>query len=103
MVYIQMAKPIRDFNKIRIKEIHFFDTDVINIEKAFGFKYQIYKMDKDKYIKYEEKHISISDRMIVNKILTGSSSLGAYDYICRQLLQYLIDESIEFGTLELKK
>jgi len=103
MVYIQMARPIRNFNIVRIKEIHFFDTNEINIKKAFGFKYQICKMEKDKYIKYEEKHVSISDKKIVNKILTGSSDLGAYDYICRQLLQYLIDESIEIGTLELKK
>lgn len=103
MVYIQLATPVREFNKVRIKEVSFFDTNgEANLEKALGFKYQVYKKDGDQYISFYERHISITNQNFINTaMIKPSGGLSAYDFICKQLLQYLVDESLEIGTIEI--
>lgn len=105
MVYIQLATPVRDFDKARIKEVSFFDTNgEANLEKALGFKYQVYKKDGNKFISFYERHLSITNQDFINTAFTEKqTNLGAYDFICKKLLQYLVDQSLEIGTVELEK
>jgi len=104
MVYINLATPIRDFDKVRIKEISFFDTNgEPNLEKALSFKYQVYKKDGEKYIYFYERHVNITRQDFINTSMSSSSgNLSAYDFICKKLLQYLIDEILEIGTIEIE-
>lgn len=103
MVYIQLATPVRDFDKVRIKEVSFFDTNgEVNLDKALGFKYQVYKKDGDAYISFYERHISIADQTYINSaMMAPSGEMKAYDFICKQLLQYLVSQSLEIGTIEI--
>lgn len=104
MVYIQLATPIRDFDKVRIKEVSFFDTNgETNIEKALSFKYQVFKKNGGEYISFYEKHLSITDQNFIDGAMTAipTNGLGAYEFICKQLLKYLVDGSIEIGTIEI--
>lgn len=104
MIYIQLAVPERDFAKVRIKDISFFDNNgEDNLEKAFGFKYQVYKEDGVEIIPLKSKQMRITDQDLICSILGAKSTkLSAYDLICRHLLEYLVDNKIEIGTIELK-
>ena len=103
MVYIQLATPVRDFDKVRIKEVSFFDTNgEANLEKALGFKYQVFKKDGEQYIPFYERHINIHNQEYINTaMMAPSEDLSAYDFICKQLLKHLVDESLEIGTIEI--
>ncbi len=105
MVYIQLATPIQGFGKVRIKEISFFDTNSkISAGKALGFKYQVYKVDGSNYISFYDKHVNIQDQDFINNTMSGeSNTLSAYNYICKKMLQYLIDQSLESGTIEIEQ
>jgi len=105
MVYISLATPVRDFDKVRIKEISFFDTNgEPNLEKALSFKYQVYKKDDERYISFYDRHINITKQDFINTSMSSQSgNLSAYDFICKKLLQYLIDESLETGTIEVNQ
>jgi hypothetical protein len=104
MVYIQLATPIKDFGRVRIKEISFFDTNgEENVNKSLGFKYQVYRKDENKFISFYDRHISITDQNFINTSLNNKSeTLGAYDSVCKMLLQYLVDSNIEVGTIEVE-
>jgi len=104
MVYINLITPIKDFDKVRIKEISFFDTNgEPNLEKALSFKYQLYKKNEDRYISFYDRHISIINQEFINICMSSySDNLSAYDFICKKLLQYIIDQSLETGTIEIE-
>jgi len=104
MIYIKLAIPVRDFDKVRIKEVSFFDTNgEANLDKALSFKYQVYKKDENRYISFYDRHVSITDQDFINKVMIISSGkIGAYEFICKQLLQYLINQSLETGTIEIE-
>lgn len=104
MVYIQLATPIREFNKVRIKEVSFFDTNgETNVDKALGFKYQVYKKSGDVFIPFYDKYIKITNQNFINSAMQSiNNNMGAYDFICKQLLQYIVNESLETGTIEIE-
>jgi len=92
MVYLNLTNPYRDYNKVQINMIHF----ISNIKLLFG--YQIYKKDGI----LTEKYITITNENIVNKIKnTVYEKFLPYESICKSLIQYLIDEKIELGTIEI--
>ncbi len=104
MVYINLATPVRDFDKVRVKEVSFFDTNgESNLDKALSFKYQVYKKDEDKYISFYDRHINITNQAFIDSVVNiQSGNLSAYDAICKKLLQYLVDNSLETGTIEIE-
>ena len=102
MVYIKMATPIRDFDKIRIKEFHIFEPTG-NEGTSFGLKYSVYKDNGDVVSDCYEKFISITDKDFISTAKNYKSpNLSNYDSICKLLFQYLIDKGIELGTIEVK-
>lgn len=104
MVYIQLSNPVRDFTKVRIKEVSFFDTNGKgNLEKALGFKYQVFKKDGNIFIPLYERHINVKNEAFINDAMSGNANnMSAYEFICKQLLQYLINEALEVGTIEIE-
>ena len=104
MIYIQLATPIREFNKVRIKEISFFDTNgESNLDKALGFKYQVYKKNDNELIPLYDKYVNIINQKLIDIIIQSKNpDLSAYDFICSQLLQHLVTEQLEIGTIEVE-
>lgn len=102
MIYMQLKNPIRGFDKIRIKEVSFFDTDgESNKQRALGFRYQLYKDVGGIFSPLYEKHVNVRDEEYINSSMSSNdSNISAYEFICKQLIQYLIDENIEEGTIE---
>lgn len=106
MVYIKLKEPIKGFDIIRIKEIHFFDSDNNEITPiSIGFRYQCCYEINGKYEEFYNKFITLDDTITIKKILENkqlNNIKSAYDTICMYLLEYLISKNIENGTLEVK-
>lgn len=98
MMFIQLEENYRDFDKIRIKEIHFYEAD------KMSFRYQIYKKDGNNYIELFDKMISITEIEELNSFLNFIPVTGTTlkDGISRKILQYLLDNNIEKGILEIE-
>lgn len=100
MVYIALSLPYRDYNRVRISSIHFYDKEG---SKTLNFKYEIYKQGTNRNILFEET-ISLTDQNFISSIsaLKSEGQLTAYDTICKKLLDYLIQSAMETGTLEIE-
>ena len=95
MIYIQLPKK-DGFNKIAIKEFHFLENYII-------FKYFQFREENGSIIEGQPVSIEVYDKGKVEKIKSVSGkNLNCFDAFCRGLLQYLIDEEIQTGTLEVK-
>ena len=99
MMYIQLLENYRDFDKVKINEIHFYDSS-----NKISFKYQVYKKDGSEFIELFDKMISISDEEVINSILNFTPVTGTKikDGISKMLFQYLLDNNIENGILEIE-
>lgn len=102
MVYIKMSTPIRDFDKIRIKEFHIFEPNG-NEGTSIGLKYSVYKDTGIEVTECYEKFLSITDVDFISTIKNYKSpNLSNYDSICKLLFEHLIAKGIELGTIEVK-
>jgi len=102
-MYIQLAQNYRDFDKIRITEIHFYEGDDVTLKKL-TFRYQVYKKDGESFIELFNKNIYITEP---NEVLSIASIIpqqndDIWKSVSRALLRYIIDNNIESGTLELE-
>lgn len=104
MVYIQLSEPIKRYNRVRIKQLNYFDNTDISVDKSINFKYILYKKDGENEIILYEKFISILDKYFVENVFEKKvhKNLSAFDSVCRILLNYLIEKDIETGTLEVE-
>ena len=106
MIYIQLSEAIKSYNRVRIKEIHFYETDNRETQTpSVVFKYQICKkLGENYYEALYEKTISITNQTLIDQIAdfkpTGST-LSVYESISKLFLEYLILNSYETGTLEI--
>ena len=104
MVYIKMTQPVKSFDIVRIKEFHLFDTDdATKTPISVGFRYQVCQDTGDKFVEEYNKFITIDDQEVVSKLFQKQqANRSFYDNVCMVLLQYLVDKSIESGTIEVK-
>jgi hypothetical protein len=98
-MYIQLTQNYRDFDKARILDVslsNYSDTD------RLSFRYQVCKKSGNTYIGLFDKNIMIENQGQIDEIadIVPPSGTKLWDAICSLLLQYLIDEEIELGTLE---
>jgi hypothetical protein len=98
-----MANPIRDFDKIRIKELHVVMA-IGNEGDHVAVKYSVYKLVDTTKTECYEKFLSIIDQTFVSTFENYKSpnALGSYDTLCKLIFQYLIDNNIEPGTIEVQ-
>jgi hypothetical protein len=90
MIYLQLSQPYRDYNKVRIAS---FTVEATKI----AFQYQIYKDGAT----LSDKYLLITEEAAVNSVKAVQyPNTTAYDAICKALIQYLIDEHVEAGTIE---
>jgi hypothetical protein len=99
MVYINLANPVKDFTKARIKDFTAYEQNDGSF--CVGYTYQVYKKFEGKYISFYDRHINLIDQDYVKKINDKSDKLTPIEAIHKCLLQYIIDEKLEIGTLEL--
>ena len=104
MVYIQLSENIKTFDKVRIKELNYFDNEDIGADKSVGFKYIVYKKQSTGEKILYDKFVVISDKNFIEEKFEKESfkNLTAFDSVCRILLNYLIENSYETGTLEVE-
>lgn len=102
MVYIQLSENVKGYNKVRIKELNYFDNVGEGADKSISFKYIVYKNVSLREEILYDKFVVVSDDDWIQNVFEQSSfkNLNAFDSICRILLQYLIEENYETGTLE---
>lgn len=102
MVYIQLSESIKGYNRVRIKELNYFDEVRYRAEKTVGFKYVVYKKSGTEESVLYDKFVAISSREWIDDVFEKAyfKNLNAFDSICRILLQYLIEHGFETGTLE---
>lgn len=103
MVYIQLSEPIKSYNKAKIIKINFFESAQFGGDNSIAFNYIIYKDTSEGSEVLYDKFVDISDKEFMQKLRTKSyPSLSAFDGLCRVLLEYLIDNNYENGTLEVE-
>ena len=68
-MYIQLAQNYRDFDKIRITEIHFYEGDDVTLKKL-TFRYQVYKKDGESF----KGHFLIGLSIIEKQTLDNNAS-----------------------------
>lgn len=104
MVYIQLSESIKGYNRVRIKQINYFDNTDTSVDKSINFKYMVYRKDGNTEKVLYDKFISVLDRGFVEETFEkkNSKNLSAFDSLCRILLNYLIENAIETGTLEVE-
>ncbi len=99
MMYIQLEENYRNYDKVRIIEVNFFE-----ISNRISFRYQIFKRDGSEYKELFDKMISITEQDELNSFLNFTPVTGTTikDGISRKILQYLLDNNIEKGILEIE-
>ena len=103
MIYIQLTQPIRGFDKVRIKEFHFYEADSARPEPVFVISYQIIKIESNSQIsELYNKVIQLSDISLIMQLSTSKSdgNLSCFDTICKIILTFMVDQEIESGTIE---
>lgn len=102
MIYIQLSESIRGFNKVRIREINYFDNASSGADKSVSFKYAVYKNSGKNEEYLYDKFVVISDDDWIKDVFEKQvyKNMAGFDSICRILLQYLIENNYETGTLE---
>lgn len=104
MVYIQLSEPIKGYNRVRIKQMNYFDNIDTKADKNINFKYSVYRKDGKEEKTLYEKFITIMDKDFIENTFEKDTSknLSAFDSLCRILLNYLVENSFETGTLEVE-
>lgn len=104
MVYIQLSESIKGYNKVRIKQLNYFDNINIKAGKNISFKYGVFREvgGEEKFL--YEKFVDVVDRDFIENVFEKEdfSHLNAFDSLCRILLNYLIQNGYETGTLEVR-
>lgn len=95
MVYIRLAQPEQTFNKVSIKEFHYSGSNIT-------CRYKVYKNFEGKNIELESQRLIIKSPDLEKVLNTKSTFLGGYDCICKGILEYIIDQKIKIGTLEVE-
>lgn len=92
MIYLQLAQPEENFDRLLITEFHYSGSSIT-------FKYQIYK---DEFILGKYRMV-IRDESDVDKILNSRSDfLGSSETVQKAMLEYLIEKEIKSGTIEVE-
>ena len=93
MIYLLLQNPYRGFNKLKIKSVSFHSNGKII------FEYNVYN---DSEILFS-KMITLTNETKINIIKNASyENLNLYDSICKALVEYIVNESIEIGTIEVE-
>lgn len=91
MIYMLLTKPYKDFDKVNIVSFTFNATRIV-------FNYKVYLTEDNSCF---NKTMSIADPSIIASIKEKKyDGYTPYDAICRALLEYLKNEGIEVGTIE---
>ena len=100
MIYIQLTNPYAEYTKIFIGNINIFDTKIKDGIARLSFSYEA---RNEQGVGLFVKTISVKEPIIIEEIKnTTITTLNLYDTVCKRLLEYLIENSIETGTLEIK-
>jgi hypothetical protein len=103
MVYLQLAQPYRDFDKIKITDISFSEqTD--RSQARINVRYQIYKKQGNQYVVLFTQSLDIFNQIDVGTVAAMAPGAGfnMYDAVCKILLEYLISKNIESGSIEVE-
>ena len=103
MIYISLVQPIRGFDKVRIKEFHFYEAEPSRPNPFFVISYQIIKVENNSQItELYNKVIQLNDINLIVQLSTAKSegNLSCFDTICKMILTYMVSQSIENGTIE---
>jgi hypothetical protein len=99
MFYIYLQEPVKDFTKIRICSVSYNNAQDGESISVLYFKYQLYKKSDNKVIVFYDRNITITDNTFLES-LNVKTDLPVYDFVCKKLLQYLVNQKIETGTIE---
>lgn len=104
MVYLQLSQPYRNFDKVKISFISISESDPSKVDASrISFKYQIFRFNnKGEIESLFERNINLTDKDVVS--LIGSKKypyLNLYDTACRALLEFLLQNGNETGTIEI--
>ncbi len=102
MVYIQLSEPIRGYNKVAVTQFSYFEQAEFGADTSISFKYIVFKDVSSERIVLYEKVVDINDEFINRLKNQQNKNLSSFDGFCRILLEYLIENSIETGTLEVR-
>lgn len=102
MVYIQLSEPIRGYNKVTISQFNYFEKAEFGADTSISFTYVMYKDVEDRKEILYEKTVDINDDFINRLKFQQNKNLSSFDGFVRILLEYLIENSIEIGTLEVR-
>lgn len=99
MMYIQLAQPYRDYDRVRITEAHF--VKAANGDRL-NFKYEICRKVGSDHEKLFDKVLNVIEQSEIDDLaqVNPDSSLTIWDNMAKKFLQKLIDNGIEAGTLE---
>lgn len=101
MVYIKLHEPIKGFDRVRITELNYFDRAAFGADTSISFRYIVYA--KPNNVLYD-RFVDINDKDFIKSVLLKDNfkNLSAFDSLHRILLQYLVDNGIEIGNLEVE-
>jgi hypothetical protein len=99
MIYMQLTQNYKDYNRVRILDINFSKPGV---SERLNFRYEICKKVGEDYVGLFDKTIVIDEQAEIDALaeIVPDGSLPLWDMVCELLLQYLVDNSIEIGTIE---
>ena len=93
MIYLLLTQSYRNYNKLRIANISYIKNKVV-------FSYDIYKGVNDVLF---SKNITIADQSKIDLIGQAHyANLSSFDAIQRALIEYLISQNVETGTIEIE-
>ena len=94
MMYIQLSLPYREYDKVIIKAFHLYETSI-------GVSYVV---KNNTNILFEKSFIIGSDNPKYNEIISKipTNSFSIIENLHKVLLDYMIENNIETGTLEVK-
>jgi hypothetical protein len=103
MIYIQLFEPIKGYNKAKITKINFFENAQFGADDSIAFNYITYRDNQSGVEVLYDKFVDINNKDFIDSFKTISHpSLSSFDGVSRILLQYLIDNGYETGTLEVQ-
>ena len=94
MMYIQLSLPYRDFDKISIKAFHVY-------ENAIGVTYNCHNNND---LLFEKTFHINNDQVEYTPIMTAMpvGNFSVIENVHKLLLEYMITNNIETGTLEVE-
>jgi hypothetical protein len=102
MYYIQLTQNYRNYDKLRILDVHFYDETEGTAQRLI-FRYGIFRKDGASRVTLFDKTISITEQQEIDAVAAAEPTEGSlWDSVSKILLEYLIDNSIETGTIEVE-